>query len=454
MADATTDAGGVWKRKQDENRFNYARDGDMWCIPFQCEVCWFVNLKKREPMKWLIKDVTLLHYLRRMNLDLMWSREPSTVASTLGQLKKGARMSLAIGLDPVDLKRGPWPVEDDVGCQVALQMLRASQERGRHDKNYQQFETIRKLRSGFSNAFESGPTGTTKGNVVFRGYRATTYSLRSAPTESLFFTQFVDSLLSRMGRVVVPDLALENRQVHFLMELLEEAVRNESLSREERRKCVMTGAYFMILYGCSLRGYEGLYLESSSLVKMIEVGKEGWTETGGGGKVEGHVCVPLLGRFKNEVGEQRHVMVMVNKAKSGLEFRLWVERLALVLKSEGRDVEVGPAFCDEKGEMISSAVFNEHLNELCVRANDDRPDLFPTLIGPTGKRCYGVSRSFRRGANSRATEEGVKKEERDLINRWRSFEYAKGQRPNMSMSQHYLEVRMVLKRLLLYSKAL
>ncbi len=406
-------------------------------------------------MNWMPKDVTLLKYLRRMNLDLMWSREPSTVAATLVQLKKGARMSIAMGLDPVDLKRGPWPVEDDVGCQVALQMLRASQEKGRHSASYQQFETIRKIRSGFSNAFESGPSGTTKGNVVFRGYRANTYSLRSAPTESLFFTQFADCLLSRMGRLVVPDVALENRQIHYIMDLLEEGVRDESLSREQRRRCVMSGAYFMILYGCSLCGYEGLYLEASSLVKMIEVGKEGWVEEGTrGSRVEGHVCVPLLGRFKNEVGEQRHVMVMVNTSKSGLQFRLWVERLALVLKVEKRDTEVGPAFCDLQGEMITSASLNEHLNELCVRGSDDRPDLFPTLIGPTGKRCYGVSRSFRRGANSRATEEGVKKEERDLINRWRSFESTKGQRPNMSMSQHYLEVRMVLKRLLLYSKSL
>ena len=455
VADATTDAGAVWKRKKDENRYNHARDGDMWTVPFQCEYCWIVNLKGREASELLPSDVMLMGYIRRMNLDMMWSREKATVTSTLNQLKKGAKMSEALGLEPLNLQRGPWPVEDDVGCQVALEILRASQEPGKHVKTYQQFETIRKLRSGFSNAFESGPCGSTKANIVFRANKGVTYSLRSAPTESLFFCQFMDGCLKRMGRVVVPDLAIGNRQMHYLMELLEDRVKDESLERSERRKCVMTGAYFMLCYGCSLRGHEGLFLEASSVCNMINTGKDGWIEKGkGGGTVEGHVCLPLLGMFKGEKGEQKHVMVMVNESKSGLNFRLWIERLVLVLRAEGKDKEVGPAFSNEKGDMITSGQMNDHFQELCLQAHEDRNDLFPTLTGPTGAHCYGVSRSFRRGANTRATEEGVKKEDRDLINRWSSYENKRGQKPNFGMSQHYLEIRLVLKRLLVYSKSL
>lgn len=69
-------------------------------------------------------------------------------------------------------------------------------------------------------------------------------------------------------------------------------------------------------------------------------------------------------------------------------------------------------------------------------------------------KLYGINRSFRRGANTRVAEEGVDKEVRDLINRCSSFEARKGQRPSLSMAHHYLEMRMILKRTLEYSKAL
>ena len=166
----------------------------------------------------------------------------------------------------------------------------------------------------------------------------------------------------------------------------------------------------------------------------------------------GHVCAPLLGRFKTEVGEQKHVMVMVNKSKSGLRFRDWMEKLASILIQEGKQYVAGPAFCHQNGTMVMSYQMNEVLHELLEELSAVRPDLF---LGRTDMAsAYGVSRSFRRGANSRAIEEGVSKDLRNLINRWSAFERKKGQRPHMSMTQHYLEIKLILKRVLEYSKAL
>ena len=67
---------------------------------------------------------------------------------------------------------------------------------------------------------------------------------------------------------------------------------------------------------------------------------------------------------------------------------------------------------------------------------------------------YGVSRSFRRGANTRAKEEGVPEELRKFINRWSSFESKRGNRPNMSMAEHYVEAKLIMKRTPVYSRLL
>lgn len=425
----------------------------MWSSPFQCEWCWIVNLKKRDAMENDPKDNLLLSYLRRMNLDMMWSREPNTVKGTLSQLIKGSKLSLELGLEPVDIARGPWPVGDLYGAQVALEILKASQMEGRHVKTHQQFETIRQIRSGFSNAFECGPAGINKDNIMFRAEKGRVYGLKAAPTESLLFERFMQGLGSRMGKLVIPNQAVDNQQFRALLELMERDLADPSLAWSKKRKAIMLGSFLALCYGCSLRGHEGLYLERTELLKVIDMGKDGVVDEEGGSSCNGYVCAPLMGRFKNEKGEQKHVCVMVNISKSKINFRLWMERLCLVLRQESKfNKEAGPAFCEIDGDMITSHQMNTWFIEVMERLKEERPELFPE--GADLVKLYGISRSLRRGSNSRATEEGVPKDILDLVNRWSSFEAKRGQRPTMSMAHHYLQMRMILKRILKYSEAL
>jgi hypothetical protein len=450
--DATTDSGAVWKRKKDENRYMYGRDGDMWSVPFQCEWCWLVNLKGRDFNRHNPKDLLLCGYLRRMNLDMMWSREPSTVSANLGLLRKGARMSEELGLEPRNIPRGPWPVGDPYGCQTALEILRASQLPGKHSADYQQFDTIRKIRSGFSTAFESSPMGWNLGNVAFKTEHGKVYTLHSMPTESLLFSRFMTGLLSRMGKVVIPEMAVSNAMVHGLLRYCEESVGATTTTWESKRKAIMTGAFICLCYGCSLRGNEGLYLEASDFCSYIHWGKEGLLENNGIVEDTGHVCAPLLGRFKNEYGEQKHLMTCINKSKSGIRFRLWLERLAHVLNMEGKQHIAGPAFCNTDGTMLESKDMNASFVVLMERLKFEREELFEGVIDVD--RDYGISRSLRRGANTRAKEEGVDKELRDFVNRWSTFEARRGARPNESMAQHYVEAKLIMKRTLVYSRSL
>ncbi len=47
---------------------------------------------------------------------------------------------------------GPFSVDDTMGHTVAIGMIVKSREQGRY-KEYQQYETIKKLRAGYSNVF-------------------------------------------------------------------------------------------------------------------------------------------------------------------------------------------------------------------------------------------------------------------------------------------------------------
>ena len=94
----------------------------------------------------------------------------------------------------------------------------------------------------------------------------------------------------------------------------------------------MVGAYLVVCYGASLRGNEGLFVEGSALVELIQLGRSCH-------KDEAHVCIPLLGRFKSEISEDKHVAVIASVTKSGVNVRLWVERLVWVLMRERKHKE-------------------------------------------------------------------------------------------------------------------
>ena len=102
--------------------------------------------------------------------------------------------------------------------------------------------------------------------------------------------------------------------------------------------------------------------------------------------------------------------------------------------------------------MYRSYELDWEFHSVLKKVQDLRPDLIPESVDVAAS--YGTFRSCRRGSLTRATEAGIKGPDLDMINRWRKFEAVKGGRPHMSMREHYLEIKLVLKRTLAYSKAL
>ena len=64
-------------------QFEIARNGDHMMIPFQCNTCQFMNIRKHLPIPGNAKDESLMVCLRLVLLDSIWSRERSTIQRSL-----------------------------------------------------------------------------------------------------------------------------------------------------------------------------------------------------------------------------------------------------------------------------------------------------------------------------------------------------------------------------------
>jgi hypothetical protein len=88
----------------------------------------------------------------------------------------------------------------------------------------------------------------------------------------------------------------------------------------------------------------------------------------------------------------------------------------------------------------------------CGSIQQSRPDLIPLEVNVHEE--YGISRSFRWGATTEARNKWVDEEDINLMNRWRTFESAKGRRPRMKMQDHYSDIAQMVPSLLRFSKSL
>ena len=432
-----------WKKKKEETRFLSARKGDMLCSPFQCDYCWFANITKKDANHWFPDDVRKLAFIRRVNLDVMWSREPSTVANSFSTLIKAKKDSEDLGFEAQMIDVGPWPVADTCGFQVAIEMLRRSQGKGKNSEKYIQFDSIRKTRSAYANAYESGPKRCLD-NRKLKNERGQLMLFVSGPTDSKLFTMFMLGCEKRMGRFVKQDLGISLKMLQLMLEHYEMELRDERVDKERKRWIIVCAAAFVILWAGALRGGEIFLLEASELIKR--------KNDGNSMRKNGHCVIPLMGRFKQETGERNLIIVLANVTSGGLEIRKWVELLTRLLESEGREKEVGPALCNENGYMIEKWKLNGELHSILNIIQETNRDAIPMETDVDNR--FNVYRSFRRGATTRAKEMKVDESVIEMNNRWRKWQNKQGSLPNLPMSQLYVEITQALSTKLRFSSSL
>ena len=415
----------------------------MLVTPFQCDYCWFINITKRPARDIFDADAQLLAYIRRVNLDMFWCKEPGTVGNTLRALEKGRRISEELGLDPVQLSVGPWPVADTCGFQVAIEILRSSQLPGKNASTYTQFDSIRKMRSAYLAVFESGPVRCSD-NGCFKTDKGQTFALVDSPTQSRFFTMFMHGCEKRMGRLVKQDMGISLEMMLELLAVYERELNDGAVDISRKRMIIICAGTFIILFAGALRGGEVFMLEASEFVKRRNDGRDV--------EKNGHVVVPLMGRFKNETGERNLVLVLANETEGGLEIRKWTDRFTALLLAEGKHKTTGPAICDKDGYVLERWRVNGELHNVLKQVQANRPGILPVDIDVDKK--FNTYRSFRRGATTRAKEQGVSEATIVMNNRWRAVQGKQGSLPNLPMTQLYVEISQALTSKLRFSKSL
>ena len=115
-------------------------------VHFQCQLCYFRNLKGRNLVVTSDKDHRLLRFIKHANLDAFWSRTSTTVEENCKQVFK---LMECIFIEILSA-RGLFGKEDEFGMGIAVALLQRSLDPGRNDE-FVQYDTTRKLQLVFSN---------------------------------------------------------------------------------------------------------------------------------------------------------------------------------------------------------------------------------------------------------------------------------------------------------------
>ncbi len=319
------------------------------CIPFQCEFCWQRNLEGRKPIKG--KDDCYMACIKRTIIDAMLGKLPLTIANHLRETSAVVKNSALINKTPSYHARGPFPMSDLVGMDLAVDMLvKLLVAKGRIMEHIQ-FSTLWRLCATYTKNWESSPMGVSEGASFAK--RLGRIRQTSCPSQSEWFYNYLRGMEYQMGLQSQLNHGLLIGAIVHLLELI-----NEDAKEAERlgdsagtNKLWKVGAYICLLTAASLHGHEGFYLDLAGVRKHLAKGRVGTIPAGLNKSTVlteevclklPHVTICLLGNFKGETGMDHHLIAVAKKTLSGLSPRWWMEKLAAMCVDEGRFD--GPAF--------------------------------------------------------------------------------------------------------------
>ena len=442
----------IWHKQDEfEARHNHGVQGVHASIPFQCEDCWMVNLENRLPSA-DGGDSMYVRLLRRANLDAMGSRAPSTIRSHAAAVCRSIKLCTGFGKTPTIMTRGPMPLQDTVGMGLAVEMLYHSivakpKLRG---QQFIQYDSMRKLRSTFTQLWRSSPRGIAEGAAFAGGFTKT--KATQCPSQSDWFTNFSQGAEARMGYTTQSNRPLHIHTISLALDLIKHEIRSQPplLAYEY----VKLGAAIVTALAGSLRGPEVFMLDLGGIRKHLPRGRDGVLpekpmKTGVDLANAPHVHLALVGKFKGETGVREHLVAVASTTISGIEVRWWLERLIRVRELEG--CTHGPAFGNSAGSVAYLSDYDFLLH-----------DILKTLQTQAGSHLdadedvaanYSFFRSFRKTAENRARAAGLDSDVQNAMNRWKKFERAKGRRPHFDMIDHYSDARELMPVTWRYSYA-
>ena len=442
----------------DAIRYKIGIDGAHLMLPFQCDLCLFRTLFKRNP-RGVTADKENLIILRRINLDVIWAREPSTISKNVGYLNKLITTCEASGFSPQLPALGPFPLDDSIGLAVAFSMIIQSTCPGRHSKKYTQFATIRKQRSAYSNLYNASQEAIETGQVLSSGYQ-TSARITHCPTNSIWFGKWISGCETRMGFVLKQNKAISIDIIVGLVNLFKHDIILATEKSWHRQRLCYGLAFSVLSFAASLRGSEGLKVDLQVLMNNIHRGR---TIKARDKQLQGvksrlkdipHVILPLRGRFKGEKGELCHLIPLANVSQSGLPIRPALE-LLIATRKEMNVNDNQWAFVDPHGNKLMFQEMNDIILEQLekLKEEDEQKDCYD-LKGVDISEQYSINRSFRRGSATHAQNQKVPEHVINVQNRWRKVEGAKGRRPKFGMIENYSDIEHLIPTAIRYSEML
>ena len=296
--------------------YQKARDGDhLMGVPFECDLCHYRNMRKKDPDFGNSRDVYLLMVIRRANLDACWARASSTVS---GNLKRAVRDNLETavrtGLAGSELLPAlGWPkLEDRVSMAGAVQTLIASLREGKYAGHLQP-ESARRTRSWWNNAYKAG-AGYLSDSIFTSGDRKVVET--TSPLSGDWYTRFIRGLRLRQGEIRKQDLPFTSKIILALDKVCE--IKWRWASGEEEKQDVEDLMSFVLMEFCGdLRGEEVTLLSLAGLLQFWEDSLNASPK---------FIMLTLHGRFKGETGLRWHCIPIPVETKSSLPNMKWIAR--------------------------------------------------------------------------------------------------------------------------------
>ena len=176
-------------------------------IPFEFHLCVFRKLCGSNPNLDKAGDTLLIGCIKRAIMDAFWSQASGTVQKNASRARLMIDSSESVGLSGPFVYRGELPWRDHCGYEVAVNILLHLRRSGKLDKEYVQFDSIRILRSTFSNFIGASPqanlTSLSLGDMKGHYQR-----FNIDEFDSFWFHPFMEGLKNRMGQVWLPNKAM------------------------------------------------------------------------------------------------------------------------------------------------------------------------------------------------------------------------------------------------------
>ena len=437
----------MYERVEDEWRYTQGIDGAHVIVTFQCDLCIFRTLFNRDPIQ-LEGDRHSLSIIRRMNLDAIWSREPSTITNNLRNLTKMIRFCETHGLEPQLPQLGPWELKDTLGYCLAFSMLEHSKSSGKHARSHTQFATIRQQRAAYSNLFQASCNMNHSYNSITQSNQGR-FHLAQCPSNSVWFTRWSRGCETRMGYIIKQDKALSIDILKALISHWIIDIENSNIGSWQRLKTCMALTYITISFVASLRGAEGLKLDLTRL-KFHFINNDRKNMLKGSTKIPPHVIMPLRGRFKGEQGERCHLLPLAIESKSGIKIKATLE-LLIQAREDMPHLNSSWAFVDQNNQKLPFGIMNEwfHQGLETIKENDFQDNL--GLRSVDIREEYSINRSCRRGSSTHAQNQNISESIIRMQNRWSMVENAKGRRPTFNMVETYSDIEHLIPAVIQYS---